>query len=307
MKIAIPDVISNSYFPALAAVELGFFKDEGLDMTFEQIVPVDKALIAMRDGEVDFVAGSSHSTLAAFPQWQGAKLYCSLSQGMYWFLILRADLGAKQGDIAAVKGLRIGAAPMVEMGLRRLLAESGIDIEKDGVDIAPVPGGLQPGVGFGVTAAKALKEGKIDGFWANGMGAETAVRGGIGTVVVDVRRGDGPPAAFHFTWPVLIGTDAMLERDPESAAAAVRAIVKTQESLKKDVSRATEVGEKLFSPEEAVMIADVIERDLPFYDASVSPESVTGMNAFSRDVGLLQGDVPYEQVAATQLKDSWTA
>ena len=87
----------------------------------------------------------------------------------------------------------------------------------------------------------------------------------------------------------------------------MRAIVKTQESLKKDVSRATEVGEKLFSPEEAVMIADVIERDLPFYDASVSPESVTGMNAFSRDVGLLQGDVPYEQVAATQLKDSWTA
>ena len=54
----------------------------------------------------------------------------------------------------------------------------------------------------------------------------------------------------------------MLERNPESAAAAVRAIVKTQESLKKDVSRATEVGEKLFSPEEAVMIADVVERDI---------------------------------------------
>ena len=29
MKI-IPDVISNSYFPAAAAVELGFFKQEGL-------------------------------------------------------------------------------------------------------------------------------------------------------------------------------------------------------------------------------------------------------------------------------------
>ena len=97
----------------------------------------------------------------------------------------------------------------------------------------------------------------------------------------------------------------MIERDTEAAAAAVRAIVKTQQALKKDVSRATVVGEKLFSPEEAVMIADVVERDLPFYDASVSPESVAGMNKFSRDVGLLQGDVPYEQVVATQLKDSW--
>ena len=249
--------------------------------------------------------GRRTAPLRLFPSGRAPKLYCSLSQGMYWFLILRADLGAKKGDIGAVKGLRIGAAPMVEMGLRRLLIESGIDIEKDGVDIAPVPGGLQPGVGFGVTAAKALKEGKIDGFWANGMGAETAIRGGIGTVVMDVRRGDGPPAAFHFTWPVLIGTDAMIERDTEAAAAAVRAIVKTQQALKKDVSRATVVGEKLFSPEEAVMIADVVERDLPFYDASVSPESVAGMNKFSRDVGLLQGDVPYEQVVATQLKDSW--
>ena len=39
MKIAIPDIISNSYFPAAAAVELGFFKDEGLDMTLELIYP----------------------------------------------------------------------------------------------------------------------------------------------------------------------------------------------------------------------------------------------------------------------------
>jgi len=39
MKITAPDVISNSYFPVLAAVELGYFKDEGLDMTFEHIVP----------------------------------------------------------------------------------------------------------------------------------------------------------------------------------------------------------------------------------------------------------------------------
>ena len=31
MKLAVPDMISNSYFPAVAAVELGFFKQQGLD------------------------------------------------------------------------------------------------------------------------------------------------------------------------------------------------------------------------------------------------------------------------------------
>ena len=29
MKLAVPDVISNSYFPAAAAIELGFFREEG--------------------------------------------------------------------------------------------------------------------------------------------------------------------------------------------------------------------------------------------------------------------------------------
>ena len=37
MKIAIPDLVSNSYFPAIAAVDLGFFKEEGLDMELELI------------------------------------------------------------------------------------------------------------------------------------------------------------------------------------------------------------------------------------------------------------------------------
>ena len=67
MKIALPDIISNSYFPAAAAVELGFFKAEGLDLSLELVYPVDKSYAALRDGSVDFVAGSAHSALAAFP------------------------------------------------------------------------------------------------------------------------------------------------------------------------------------------------------------------------------------------------
>ena len=48
----------------------------------------------------------------------------------------------------------------------------------------------------------------------------------------------------------------------------MRAIVKTQEALKADVSRAGEVEKKLFPPSEAALIADLIRRDLPYYDAA---------------------------------------
>ena len=307
MKLAVPDMISNSYFPAIAAIELGCFKQEGLDVSLELIYPVDKSYAALREGTVDFVGGSAHSALAAFPGWEGAKLLCAQAQGMYWFLVMHADLGAKRGDLDVVKGRSIGAAPWVEMGLRRLLVEAGIDLARDQVKIAPVPGAQGTGVNFGVTAAKALEERKLDGFWANGMGAEVAVRRGVGTVVLDVRRGDGPKPCFNYTMASIATTDRLIERSAETAAAAVRAVVKAQAALKANVARATEIGRKLFPPSEAELIAELIRRDLPYYDASISRGFVAGMNQFSRDVGILTGDVPYERVVATQFSHLWKA
>jgi ABC-type nitrate/sulfonate/bicarbonate transport system substrate-binding protein len=300
VKLAIPDMISNSYFPAIAAIELGLFKREGLDVELELIYPVDKSYAALREGAVDFVGGSAHSALSAFPRWQGAKLLCAQGQGMYWFLVMHRDLGGKRGDVEVVKGRRIGAAPWVDFGLRRLLIEAGIDLERDNVTIAPVPGAQGAGINFGVTAARALEERKIDGFWANGMGTEVAVRRGAGTVVLDVRRGDGPKPCFNFTMASIATTDQLIKRSPDAAAAAVRAIVNTHAALKADPARATEVGRKLFPRSEAELIAELIRRDLPYYDASISPTFVAGMNQFSRDVGILSGDVTYEDIVATQ-------
>jgi ABC-type nitrate/sulfonate/bicarbonate transport system substrate-binding protein len=204
-----------------------------------------------------------------------------------------------------VKGLRIGAAPGVDFGLRRLLAEAGIDPEQDRVQIGPVPGVSEAGVSFGVMAAKALEEGKLDGFWANAMGAEVAVRRGVGTVVLDVRRGDGPPAARHYTFPALVTTEAKIAQDAESVAAAVRAIARTQRALRQDVSRATAVGRRLFPPGEAALIAELIERDLPYYDPAISEDVVSNLNRFARDVGLLSAPVPYDRVVATRFRHLW--
>jgi NitT/TauT family transport system substrate-binding protein len=307
MKLAIPDMISNSYFPAIAAIELGMFKSEGLDVTMEMIYPVDKCYAAMRDGAVEFVGGSAHSALAAFPEFQGVKLLGAQAQGMYWFLILHKDFGAKRGDIAAVKGRSIGAAPWVEMGLRRLLQEAGIDLARDQVKVQPVPGMQGAGVNFGVTAARAMEERKIDGFWANGMGAEVALRRGVGTLVLDVRRGDGPKPCFNYTMASIATTDKLIAEKPDVAAAAVRALVKTQQALKKDPGLATGIGRKLFPPSEAELIAELIRRDGPYYDPTISREFVAGMSQFCRDVGILKGQPPYEQVVAAQFANEWAS
>ena len=305
MKIAIPDMISNSYFPVAAAVELRFFEREGLDMQLELIFPVNRTLEMLRDGEIHFVGGSAHSVPSAFPGWTGAKLLAAQAQNTYWFLVLRSDLKAAKGDIAAIKGLKIGAAPLVDLGLKRLLVESGRDEARDTIQIVPVPGTfLGEKKSFGVAAAKALEAGLIDGFWANGMGAEVAVRAGTGTIVIDARRGDAPQA-LNYTTSALITSDRMIADHPDAVAAAVRALVKTQAALKADVSLATQVGRKLFPPEEAELIADVVARDLPYYDATISRAFVSGMLDFQQAVGLIDAPVPYEDVVATQFSSLW--
>ncbi|MGE5164049.1 MAG: ABC transporter substrate-binding protein [Sphingobacteriales bacterium] len=298
MKLAVPDVISNSYFPAIAAIELGFFRKEGLDVELELIFPVDKAYAALRSGAVEFVGGSAHSALAAFPQWVGIKLLCAQAQGMYWFLVMHKDLKARRGDLEVVKGRSIGAAPWVDMGLRRLLIEAGFDLDRDRVKIAPVPGATGQSVNFGLAAAKALEDRKIDGFWANGMGAEVAVRRGVGTVVLDVRRGDGPKPCFNYTMASIATSDRVIERSSSIALATIRAIARTHAALKKDVVLAAEIGRRLFPAAEAELIADLIRRDLPYYDTTISRDFVAGMNRFARDVGILSGDVPYEKIVA---------
>lgn len=300
MKLAVPDLVSNSYFPAEAAVELGCFAEEGLEVELELVFPVDRAYEALRDGAVDLVGGAAHGALAAFPNWDGVKLLCAQSQGMYWFLVAHRDLGIERGDLHALRGCTIGAAPWVDMGLRHLVREVGLDPKRD-VRIVGIPAPPDAQPNFGLRAAQALQERQVDAFWANGMAAELAVRGGFGSVVLDVRRGDGPPSGFTCTLPAIAATEHLLERDPDTAAAAVRAVARAQEMLQADVTRAGEVGARLFPSHEAGLITEIVRRDLPFYQPALSEGFVEAMNRFACELGLLSGPVPYERVVAAQL------
>ena len=306
MRIAVADFVTNTCFPLLVAEELGFFKAEGLDAQVELITPATKAISALREGATDAYAGGSvHAVLKSFPCWKGVKLIAALSQGIPWLLVVRADLRAERGDVTALKGLRIGADHEPDAALKQLLIASGLDAERDKVQIVPVPGAGEPGVSFGVAAAKALEAGQIDAFWANAMATEIAIRRGVGKVLLDVRRGDGPPAARNFTFSGLVTTDALIDRDPERIAATVRAIVKTHKALRADPTRAAEVGKRRFPPDAAELIATIIERDLPFYDAAISEETVNGLNRFAQSVGLLAEPVSYEQIVAARFRDLW--
>jgi NitT/TauT family transport system substrate-binding protein len=304
MRIAAVDLITNTCFPLLAADELGFFKDEGLDVEIE-LLPMLRGTQALRSGAVDMMAaGSVYDILTEFPGWNGAKVVVALSQGTPWLLVVRANLAAKRGDIGAVKGLRLTAAEGPDQALKQLLIRAGIDPARD-LELVELPGARGRDVSFGVFAAQALAEGKIDGFWANAMGAETAVSGGAGKVLIDVRRGDDLVGARNFTFAALATTDAYIQRDMKSVEAAVRAVVKAQKALRADPSLARKVGQGKFPPDAAALITRTIERDVSFYDPVISEDAVRGLNEFAQAIGHLPGPVAYEQVVDVRFRKLW--
>jgi NitT/TauT family transport system substrate-binding protein len=301
MLITVADAISPSYFVAIAAVQLGFFKEEGVDMEF--VFPPADPSQALREGVVDFYGGSPYTGLHAFPGWRGGALLCALSHYTYWFLAVRADLKCERGDVSAVKGLRLSASALPGLTMKRLLTEAGIDFQRDNVRIVASP--RRTSQNWAWDGVDAIEQGVADGYWGNGLRADLGVKRGIAKILLDVRRGDGPPAARHWTFPALVTTARLLEEHPDIAAGAVRAIVKTQQALRAEPQLAAKAAQRLFPAEEASLIAFEVTRDLPFYDATITEEMVAHASRFAREMGVLEGEVRYGELVATKFAPLW--
>ena len=306
-RLMVADVDLPSYFVATAAADLGFFKEEGIDIEFELVYGAKSGPERLRDGTVHFFGGPAYAATRAFPAWKGAKLLCSLSQYSYWFMAVRADLDAKRGDVNALKGLRISSSmAFPNMALRYMLAESGIDLDRDNVRIVPSPSTNKNELWRGHDGVDALEQDLADAYWGNGMRVAIGERLGVAKLHLDLRRGDGPPGARWYNFAALTTTEQLINEQPQIAAGAVRAIVKAQKALKSDPSLATQVGNRLFPPNEASLIGDLVRRDAPFYDANISPAAVDGLNNFAKANGLISEPVPYEQMVAPQfLRKFW--
>jgi NitT/TauT family transport system substrate-binding protein len=306
IKLVVPDLISPSYFPAIAAVELGTIQAHGVPVELKLQFPVTDAVSALRRGECDFVAGSAHALFHEAPDGAGVRLLAALSHHMYWFLVMRTDLGMQRGSgLAGLSGLRIGAAPGPDQGLIQMLVDAGVD--PGTVDVAPVPGAEGAGVSFGVTAVAALEAGRIDGFWANGMGAELAVRKGIGTVVVDARRGDGPAGCAGYTFSALMCSEAMLAERFEVVEGVVAGLMEVQGMLRADPELATSAVAGIFPEVEAGLIAGLIARDAPYYRPEIDEDEVTSMMQFVGKRGMSTAHLTHADLVPRRVAELWSA
>lgn len=304
-RLMVADVDSPSYFVATAAVKLGFFKQQGVDCEFVPEYGAKHGPEQLRDGGIHFFGGPAFAATRAFPAWKGAKLLCALAQNSYWFMGVRKDLDIPRGDIKALKGLRIASSfAFPRTALRHMLVEAGLDMDHDEVRIIEsLPTDSEWHSRDGVSA---IQQNHADGFWGNGMRLALAEKAGLAKLHLDLRRGDGPPGAHRYNFAALAATDALIEKEPEVAAAAVRAIVATQKALQADPSLAKKVGDELFpGEEEAEVMPILIARDAPFYDAAISLDVVDGLNKFAMANGLIDKPLALEDIVAKRFSHLW--
>ncbi len=307
-RLMVADLDSPSYFVATAAAELGFFREEGIEVELVRDYGATIGPQGLRDGTVHFFGGPAYAAGLAFPGMQGAKLLCALAQYSYWFMAVRADLPAERGDLAAIKGLRIASSPSwPKMGLEHMLAEAGFDLDRDKIRVVTSPATQRDPKWKGYAGVDAITHGVADGYWGNGMRVAIGESLGVAKLHLDLRRGDGPPGARFYNFAALTTTQRLVEEQPQIAAGAVRAIVKAQKALAADPALAGPIGARLFPPDEAPLIAGLIERDAPFYQATISPQAVDGLNKFATAVGLFPAPVSYEALVAAHVRELWGA
>ena len=233
-KLSVADLDSPSYFVAVAAADLGFFKQEGLDVELMREFGARTGPERLRDGALHFFGGPAYAATRAFPAWKGAKLLCALSQYSYWFLAVRADLDVKRGDLGALKGLRISSSmELPVLGLRHLLAESGLNVERGDTQIVPAPP-TQAGRFMGHAGVEAIRQNLADGYWGNGMRVALGEKAGVAKVHLDLRRGDGPPGARWYNFAALTTTERLIE---EAAASRRRRGARDREDAEGAQSR----------------------------------------------------------------------
>ena len=129
-RMMVADYDSPSYFVATAAVKLGFFKKEGVDVEFVAEYGAKHGPERLRDGHIHFFGGPAFAATRAFPAWKGVRLVAALAQHSYWFMGVRKDINICRGDIKALKGLRISTSLAFQRKeLRQVLIQAGREVE----------------------------------------------------------------------------------------------------------------------------------------------------------------------------------
>lgn len=296
LKPVVLNEVAHSIFyaPQYAAIELGYFEDEGLDLTLVNGAGADKVMTALISGDADIGFMGSEASIYVYQQGSDdyAVNFAQLTQRAGNFLVGReAQDNFTWADLKGKKVLGGRAGGMPEMVFEYILKKNGIDPAADLT--------IDQSINFGLTAA-AFTSNDADYTvefepFATGLEKE-----GNGHVIASLGVDSGyvPYTAYSVK-------KSYLEKNPETIQKFTNAIQKGLEYV--NTHSAEEIAKVIqpqFKETDEDTIATIVGRykdqDTWKGDTVFEKDSFELLENILEEAGELNERVPYDKLVTTE-------
>ena len=290
-KVTLNEVAHSIFYaPQYVAIEEGYFKDEGLDMTLITGFGADKTMTAVISGEADIGFMGAEASIYAYQEGATDPVvnFAQLTQRAGNFLVAREEMpDFKWEDLKGRKVLGGRKGGMPEMVFEYILKQNGLDPQKDL--------SIDQSIDFGATAAAFTGDNSAD------FTVEFELeKQGAGYVVASLGVDSG-----YVPYTSYSAKTSYMEKNPDIMQKFTDALQKGMDYVQSHTpEEIAEVIEPQFPETDLDTITAIVKR---YYDQDTWKENlVFGQDGFEllqdilEDAGELKERTPYAELVNTE-------
>ena len=295
-KVTLNEVAHSIFYaPQYVAIEEGYFKDEGLDLTLVAGFGADKTMTAVISGEADIGFMGAEASVYAYQEGATDAVvnFAQLTQRAGNFLVAREEMpDFKWEDLKDKKVLGGRKGGMPEMVFEYILRKNGLDPQKDLT--------IDQSIDFGSTAAAFTGDVSAD-FTVEFEPSATALeKEGAGYVVASLGVDSG-----YVPYTSYSAKTSYMEKNPEIIQKFTNALQKGMEYVQSHTpEEIAEVIAPQFAETDLDTVTAIVKR---YYDQDTwksnlifEKESFELLEDILEDSGELSERVSYENLVTTK-------
>ena len=295
-KVTLNEVAHSIFYaPQYVAIEEGYFKDEGLDLTLVTGFGADKTMTAVISGEADIGFMGAEASVYAYQEGATDAVvnFAQLTQRAGNFLVAREEMpDFKWEDLKDKKVLGGRKGGMPEMVFEYILRKNGLDPQKDLT--------IDQSIDFGYTAAAFTGDTSAD-FTVEFEPSATALeKEGAGYVVASLGVDSG-----YVPYTSYSAKTSYMEKNPEIIQKFTNALQKGMEYVQSHTpEEIAEVIAPQFAETDLDTVTAIVKR---YYDQDTwksnlifEKESFELLEDILVDSGELSERVSYENLVTTK-------
>ena len=295
-KVTLNEVAHSIFYaPQYVAIEEGYFKEEGLDMTLITGFGADKTMTAVISGEADIGFMGAEASIYAYQEGATDPVvnFAQLTQRAGNFLVAREEMpDFKWEDLKGRKVLGGRKGGMPEMVFEYILKQNSLDPQKDL--------SIDQSIDFGATAAAFTGDDSAD-FTVEFEPSATALeKQGAGYVVASLGVDSG-----YVPYTSYSARTSYMEKNPDIMQKFTDALQKGMDFVQSHTpEEIAEIIEPQFPETDLDTITAIVKR---YYDQDTWKENlVFGQDGFEllqdilEDAGELKERTPYAELVNTE-------